>query len=260
MSATDQVTFVVAVNSREVVQDNFLASPCFAQARPHTILIQENFESATQAYNDAIEKSPNDLLIFCHQDIYLPAEWLTNVQRALDFLEHHDPKWGVLGCAGIAVDGQMWGRVYSSGLGVIGNMPEHPTPIQTLDEIVLIFRKSSGLRFDDSLLHFHLYGTDICMRAAESGRRNYAIPAFCVHNTHQILALPKEFYEGCSHIRKTWKRHLPIQTTCIRLTRSNLPVIKSKLRDFYRRYLRRNSGVRRVKDIRLVLQELAGKS
>ena len=69
--------------------------------------------------------------------------------------------------------------------------------VQTLDEIVLILKKSSGLRFDDSLPHFHFYGTDICLRAAQRGMRSYAISAFCVHNTHQTLVLPEEFYECC---------------------------------------------------------------
>jgi len=55
--------------------------------------------------------------------------------------------------------------------------------VQTLDEIVLIFRRDSGLSFDETLPHFHFYGTDICMRAAEQGRQCYAISAFCVHNT-----------------------------------------------------------------------------
>ena len=260
MPASDQVTFIVAVNSREVLGGNFLSSPCFAQPHPHTILVQEHFGSAAKAYNAALEQSPNDLLIFCHQDIYLPAEWLSDVRRAVDFLDRHDPGWGVLGCAGITRDGHLWGQVYSSGLGVIGELPENPMPIQTLDEIVLIFRKSSGLRFDDSLPHFHFYGTDICLRAAEAGRTNYAIAAFCVHNTHQILALPKEFYAGCAHIRKTWKRHLPIQTTCIRLTRFNLPVIKSRLHDVYLRHVQREAGMRRAEDIRHVLQKLAGQA
>jgi len=257
MPATDQVTFVVATNSRAVLEGNLLASPCLSQPHRHTVLVQEHFASAAKAYNDAIDKSPNDLLIFCHQDMYLPPEWLSDVQRALDFLDHHDPAWGVLGCAGITQDRQLWGRVYSSGLGVIGQEPGNPVPVQTLDEIVLIFRKSSGLRFDDSLPHFHFYGTDICLRAADSSRANYAIAAFCIHNTHQILALPKEFYECCAHVRRNWKHRLPIQTTCIRLTRFNLEVMKSRLRDLYR-HARRRAGSKREKDIRRVIQELTG--
>jgi hypothetical protein len=45
----------------------------------------------------------------------------------------------------------------------------------------------------DPLPHYHLYGTDICMAAREKGMMSYAIPAFCIHNTNQLLALPEEF-------------------------------------------------------------------
>lgn len=258
MPATSQLTFVVATNNREVLEGNFLASPCLARPHRYTILIQQHFASAARAYNDAIDKSPNDLIIFCHQDIYLPPQWVSDVQRALDFLKEHDPAWGVLGCAGITGAGRMWGRVYSSGLGTIGQMPESPAPVQTLDEIVLILRKSSGLRFDEALPHFHLYGADICLRAAQSGKASYAIPAFCIHNTQQILALPKEFYECCAHVRKTWKRALPIQTTCIRLTRFSFPVMKRRFYDFYLRQTRPEAGVKRANDIHRVLRELTG--
>jgi len=255
MPATDQVTFVVAFNDREVLDANFLASPCVRKPHRHSILLQENFASAAKAYNDAIEKSPNDLMIFCHQDIFFPDTWLSELQRGLDYLEQHDQRWGVLGCSGITVDEQMWGQVYSSGLGVIGKMPENPMPVQTLDEIVLIFRKSSGLRFDDDLPHFHLYGTDVCMRATQRGMTNYAVSAFCVHNTHQLLVLPKEFYVCCAHVKKTWEDRLPIQTTCIRLTPFNLPVIRRRLHDVYLRYVRGKIGATRVKDVQHVVRE-----
>lgn len=258
MPTIDQATFVVAVNNREVLEDNFLSSPCLHQPHKYTILFQESFPSAAKAYNDAIEKSPNDLLIFCHQDIYLPEEWLSDVQRALDFLDHHDPVWGVLGCAGITRNKQMWGQVYSSGLGVIGQAAEHPAPVQTLDEIVLILRKSSGLRFDELLPHFHLYGADICLRASERGMTNYAIPAFCIHNTAQIFTLPAEFYAGCQYIKRVWGDHLPIQTTCARITRFNVPIYIQRLRETYLRYTR-HRGATRASDVGRVLEQVTGR-
>jgi hypothetical protein len=179
----------------------------------------------------------------------------------LDDLAAADPNWGVLGSYGKTQDGRGWGHVYSSGREVIGEPLRRPVVVQTLDEIVLILRKSSGLRFDDSLPHFHFYGTDICLSAAKKGMKSYAISAFCVHNTHQTLVLPKEFYECCRHIKRVWKDCLPIQTTCIRITKFNFPLYNRQLRELYLRYIRRREcGGTRVQDPLPLLKEFLGRS
>jgi glycosyltransferase involved in cell wall biosynthesis len=249
MSLLNVVTFVVSVNDRELFSRNFLASPCLRRSRDHQILIQENFSSAAKAYNDAIDRAANDLIIFCHQDIVLPENWLSDLNRALDDLLIADPRWGVLGTYGKTKDGRGWGYLYSSGREVIGEPLKRPVSVQTLDEVVLILRKSSGLRFDDSLPHFHFYGADICLRAAQMGMKSYAVSTFCIHNTHQTLVLPKEFYECCRHIKRVWKDCLPIQTTCVRITKYNFPLYIRRLREFHLRYIRRREcGGRRVQD------------
>jgi hypothetical protein len=249
------ITFAVAVNSRQLFNDNFLASPCFRLPQHYQLLVQNDFSSAALAYNDAIEKSDNDLIVFSHQDIFLPELWLSQLECALDYLTVNDPEWGVLGCYGKTVDGRGWGHLYSSGRGVIGEPFERPVPIQTLDEIVLILRRSSGLRFDEQLPYFHLYGADICLSAAKMGRTSYAISAFCIHNTVQTLVLPTEFYCCCGHIRRVWKDRLPIQTTCVRITRFNVSLYERRLREACLRLRGKAVGALRVNDPRRLLEE-----
>lgn len=246
------------MNDREVLERNFLASPCLHGTHGHEILVQEQFVSAPKAYNDALERSSNDLIVFCHSDIYLPENWLKDLRCALDYLAIHDPNWGVLGCSGMTVDRRHWRYMYSTGLGVSGHPLAHPEPVQTLDEIVLIMRKSSGLGFDEDLPHFHLYGTDICLRAAAIGMKSYVISAFCIHNTHQNLILAPEFYDCCRHISRVWKDSLPIQTTCIRITKFRVPIYSRRLRESYLRHIRRKEfGGIRVKDVRRLVEGCA---
>src|SRR5262249_41694661 len=106
--SANPITFVIAVNNRKLLQHNFLASPCLRELRDNQILIQENFDSAAKAYNDAIERAGNDLIVFCHQDILLPEPWLSQLQCALRYLEVHDPTWGVLGSSGSTQVGGGW--------------------------------------------------------------------------------------------------------------------------------------------------------
>ena len=82
MNSMEKVTFVVAVNDRDVLNSNFLASPCLKQEAGNPIILQEHFTSAARAYNDAIDKSSNDLIVFCHQDMFLPELWISDLARA----------------------------------------------------------------------------------------------------------------------------------------------------------------------------------
>jgi glycosyltransferase involved in cell wall biosynthesis len=259
MPARDGVTFAVATyGTGEILEDNFLASPCLQGSNSHEILIQKDYESAAKAYNNAIERSHNDLMVFAQQDMVFPEPWLSQLDQAIDYLDSADPGWGPLGCYGRARDGVGRGYLYSPGRGLIGSPFEAPAPIQTLDEIVLIFRKSSGLRFDDSLPHFHLYGTDICLSAEKMGMKSYAIPAFCIHNAHQYVVLPREFYASCAHIKRVWKDYLPIETTCLRITRSNIPMYRRRLREAYLEHIRHKGFIApRAKDVPELLHQAA---
>ncbi len=244
------LTFAVAVNNDRLFERNFLASPCVQGSHHHQILAQRGFESAAKAYNNAIDRSESDLMVFAHQDIFLPASFLLQLEVSLDWLQVHAPAWGVLGSYGKTVDGRGWGHVYSSGRGIIGQPLHRPVPVQTLDEIVLIFRRSSGLKFDERIENFHFYGAAICLAAAQLGLTNYAISAFCIHNTQQNLVQPREFYQCYRQLRRIWKNHLPIQTTCVRVSRWNMSMCWRKLQETYLRHIRRKLvGAHRLDDI-----------
>jgi hypothetical protein len=250
------ITFVAAANSPDILENNFLVSPCLQQPHGHQVLIQEGFASASKAYNDAIDRSMNDLMVFAHQDILFATSWMADLQRALQSLEVTDPNWGVLGCYGETRDDDERGYILSGAQGTIGKAFTQPAQVQTLDEIVLILRKSSGLRFDERLPNFHFYGTDICMEAAKNGRKAYAIPAFCIHNAAETVMLPKEFYQCYWYIKKKWIDWLPIQTTVIRLTRNDKQVYKRRLMEVYQRYVqRRVNGLYRLPDGRVLLRK-----
>jgi hypothetical protein len=205
-------------------------------------LVQRDFSSAPKAYNAAIDQALNEVIIFAHQDVFFPKTWLADLERALRYLETEDPNWGVLGCFGSAksrIGGV--GRVYTTGKRMHGNEIIRPEPVETLDEIVLMVRKSSGLKFDPFLPHFHLYGVDICMSAKEKGMACYAIPAFCIHNTTQIIDLPKEFYSCYRYVKKKWSKYLPIYTSCIKISRFNKELYVRQMKKMYRKLLGKGS-------------------
>jgi hypothetical protein len=250
-----EITFAIACNNEKLLRANFLSSPCLKHTCVATTLIQRDFASAALAYNDALDRSTSDLVAFVHQDLFFPENWISRVLDSLDLLNARDPSWGVLGCFGVSAEGTRYGRVYSAGLGTIGTPISQPTCVQTLDEIVLIMRKSSGLRFDNTLPGFHFYGADICMQANERGMRSYAIPAFCVHNTQMPLVLPSEFYRCYREFKRKWRYRLPVYTSCITVTKFDRELRLRRLREAYITHIaRRKPELARLADPRSALE------
>jgi glycosyltransferase involved in cell wall biosynthesis len=254
-----KISIVVAVNNSAVLQNNLLISPDIANDNGNIqLLCKENYASAALAYNSAIDEAENEIIIFIHQDIYLPEGWFADLQRCLSYLAAKQSTWGVLGCFGSRRDafGGL-GQVYTNGLGVHGNRIAEPEPVETLDEIILVIRKSSGLRFDPALPHFHLYGTDLCLIAKDMGMTNYAFQGFCIHNTNQLLQLPQEFYQCHNYVKAKWAKYLPIYASCMTITRFNKELYKKQLSEFLHTVLRKKQQpVLRVSDPRAFLGKL----
>lgn len=218
MPETRTLTLGVAVNDPKLLNGNLLLSPGVHDACQ--IVVETDHSSASSAYNACIAKAKHDLIVLAHQDIYFPFGWFERLHASIEFLDDQGIRWGVLGSYGVGPDREnQAGCVYQNGMGTVGRSLEQPEAVQTLDEIVLVIRKSSGLMFDAKLPHFHLYGADICMQANTSGLACYAIPGFCVHNTHQIIRLPPEYWECYGYFKQKWGTYLPVQTSCIEISR-----------------------------------------
>lgn len=228
-------TIISAVNDEAVLKSCLLDSPGIKSASE--VILQRGYASAPLAYNDAIQRAKTDLLVFVHQDMYFPDGWIETVQQAIQELEKKDPNWGVIGVWGAIDDMQRVG--YLCWTGDLGW--EEPfdgaKEVVSLDEVVLIFRKSSGLVFDEHLPGWHLYGADICVEAKQLGRKSYAISAFCVHNTNIGGLLPSQFWKCYFFMRRKWRDHLPIDTPCTRISAWCWPIVRWHL-VYFRNYLR----------------------
>jgi hypothetical protein len=216
---------IAAVNNEEVTKSCLLRSPDLRFASE--MLLQRNYRSASVAYNEAIEQAKSDFLVFVHQDVYVPAGWIGAVQNAVTVLSQKDPDWGVLGVWGITSSGQGAGFLYDGGWRSIrGRAFQGGIEVECLDEVVLILRKSTGLKFDPLLTGFHMYGADICLEARHQRRKCYAIGALCIHNTNQYHLLPWQFWRCYLTLRRKWKAELPIKTTCTEITRWCWPMVR----------------------------------
>jgi glycosyltransferase involved in cell wall biosynthesis len=207
------------------------------------------FVSAGAAYNAGIRRAGGEVLVFAHQDVYLPPEWDSQVAAAVSRLSQSDPNWAVLGVFGITRDSKPQGHIYCTGLQRGFGQPfSQPVPCASLDEVILVLRRSANLTFDEQLPGFHFYGTDICFEASQRGLNSYVIPAFCIHNTQGLKFLPWAFWRGYLYMRRKWRHQLPIKTPCIEITKWASPMAQHPLLSAYMHYVRREQPGRRVSD------------
>lgn len=215
----------MASNNDAVLENSLLRSPGLTGVRE--VVVERGHRCTGSAYNQGMAKAAGEIVVFVHQDVFLPAEWMSAVTKALVSLEKSGPNWGVLGIWGMAATGDGRGHVYSTGLQqTLGAPFESPAEVETLDEVLLVLRRSSRLRFDERLPGFHLYGTDICLEARRRGLKSYAISAFCLHNSNGIRRLPWAFWKSYFYLRRKWRGELPVSSPCMQITRAGWPVAR----------------------------------
>lgn len=223
-------SLIVAVNDPRVLHDTLLRSPDID--RRCEIITEAGHASAGQAYNAGLAQATREIQVFAHQDVFLPAGWLDHLMDSIDRLEKVDPAWGVLGVFGVTWMLEKRGYVYSTGLkNMIGEPFQGIYEAISLDEMVLVLRRSAGLRFDEQLPGFHLYGTDICLEARQRGLRSYILPLFCIHNSNGIQSFPAAFWKGYFYLQRKWRGQLPLHTCCTTITRLGWPMARRFVRD-----------------------------
>jgi hypothetical protein len=218
-------TLISAVNNQEILKTCLLNSPDVSSAKQ--IILQEGFKSAGAAYNSGIDNAGTELVVLAHQDVYLPEGWIAAVRKCVESLSKTAPNWGVLGIWGVKARRLATGYLYGTAAGgLLGRPLDRAEEVRTLDEMVLILRKSSGLRFDEKLPGFHMYGPDICLESARRGMKCYVIPAFCIHNDSGYRMLPWHFWKTYWLMRWKWRQELPVPTSCTEITFWCWPMVR----------------------------------
>lgn len=227
---------VAAVNDDDILDSNLALSPAIAR-NPTRLVTFRDQPSASRAYNKGLRTTDARIYIFVHQDVYLPTGWEDQLQRQINQLDEQDPSWAVAGVYGVGKDGHHVGRVWSSGIGKeLGAPLAAPVQVQSLDELLIILRGSSGLRFDDQLPSFHLYGTDIVQSAIAAGHSAYVIHSPVVHNSRSVRTLKGGYMEAYNYMRLKWRARLPIATPVTTITRFGF---QARWKVVKKRYLRK---------------------
>jgi hypothetical protein len=201
---------IAAVNDEAVLRANLLRSPLLS--RPGVVFRpQRGFGSASLAFRHAMEGGVAPTLVFVHQDVYLPRGWEQCLRGQIARVEAVDPRWAVLGLYGVGVSGMQAGCLWSSGAQSLFGAPfDVPVAAQSLDEVLIVMRRASGVRFDAALPGFHLYATDLVQTARAAGLGAWVICAPVVHNSRPLPFLGADYFRAYRYMARKWRGRLPI--------------------------------------------------
>lgn len=221
---------VSACNDEFYLQNNLLASAVIQAGAP--ITVERRAVSAAAAYNHGLDSTTAPIVIFAHQDVYFPPGWERLLLQTLADLERQDPNWALVAPYGISKEGDHVGEVWSTSIGRrLGAPFPAPVPAQSFDELVIVMRRSAGLRFDEALPGFHLYGTDIVQTALAGGQGAYIAWLPVVHNDKFHGALGEDFAASYHYARRKWRRCLPLRTPVQRIRWHGLSLAWSRWLD-----------------------------
>lgn len=224
------IDVVAAVNDDAVLCRNLLRSPLLARADV-SLHLQRGYASASLAYRAAMTACRSDIVVFAHQDVYLPSQWEDRLMHNVARLAHRDPRWAVLGIYGVRPDGVHVGCVWSSGLDTVVGMPfDEPAAVESIDELLIVLRRSSGVEFDAALPGYHVYATDLVQAALSRGHGAYAVYAPVVHNSRPSLFLGADYFEAYGHVARKWRHRLPIHNNVATVVGPGLSYLRLRAR------------------------------
>lgn len=246
---------IAAINNEATLSQNLCASPSL-RSEPERLTILRNQPSASVAYNVGLDMTTARYCVFVHQDVYLPKGWPDRLAAQIAVLNHIDSDWAVAGLFGVSETGTYAGRVWTTSL--LRELGEHfdtPIPVQSVDELLIIVDRSKGLRFDENLPSFHLYGTDIVQLVRKAGLGAYVIHAPVIHNDQPIKSLRSGFLEAHNYMRRKWRNRLPIATPVTKITtfgtKTYIKILKEELNKFRNRSVAQNVDPRYIDPIKI---------
>lgn len=222
---------VVACNSDAILQNNLLRSEMVSTGIVPVSVIR-NAASAAIAYNSGLDNTTAPFVIFAHQDVYFPPGWESRLSKAIAEVERLDPNWALIAPFGMSEDGsEHRGDVWTTSLGAqVGRSAQRPVRAQGFDELAMVLRRASGLRFDEQLPCFHFYGTDIVQTARTTGHGAYVVDLPLVHNDGFHGRLGSDFTTAYHYMRRKWRRNLPLRTSVLWIDRFGCALYAYQLR------------------------------
>jgi SAM-dependent methyltransferase len=212
---TVPVSVICCVQDRETLAANLLASPDLRPGSTHQVILLQDCPDAATGLATGLARAKHELVIWAHQDVYMPRGFIARLSRRLRQAER---RWGRIGVAGVygamqtAQGPRRVGRVVDRDR-LLDEAVDLPALVSALDELLLDLPRDTPLRAEPRL-GFHLYGTDLCLQARARRLPAVVLDAICLHNSRHV-DLPREFWTSADALAAKWPDALPVATPCV---------------------------------------------
>ncbi len=225
--AVDAPTFtIVCVTNDRATLERFLLPSLEKQTASYELRLVDNaierHPSAAAALNAGARGARGKHLAFIHQDVALLSPTaLADAAAAMDKL----PDVGIAGPIGMAECGPDWKWGVGHGAVLGGDWPGKPvpgftpvtgpTPVQTLDELLLIIPATVFARctFDEKACNdWHLYGVDYSLTVRSLGLTAYVLPIPVLHLSLGTIGLV--YFKALARVVRKHRSVRRIFTTC----------------------------------------------
>jgi hypothetical protein len=229
-SVRPKIHVAAAVNETAVLENCLARSPDIVGGGL-PLSVYRDFKSASLAYNAAFDEISADYILFVHQDVYLPTGFHRRLTDQIAKLAARDPNWAVMGVIGIDPAGDVRGQTWSSGLGtLVGVEVAQATEVVTIDEVMFLVRTGAGVRFDNDLPTFHLYGADIVQAARARGMKSYVAHLPVIHHSRPTVRLDGSYRRAYRYMQRKWRDALPLPNLICTIDASPIPLLMRDLR------------------------------
>jgi hypothetical protein len=218
-----KLSFVACVSDAAVLTGNLMRSPCLSPGSIHQLILVHDCHNAAEGFNRGMTLAIGDILVFVHQDVFLPAGWDESFTAGFMSARSRMPAEvvGIYGLSAPTEDGKTrrLGSVNDRGEWLCGTDPL-PARAQSLDELLIGVPRGSRLRPDPEL-GFDLYATDLVLQAESRGGCGAVVEAPCEHRSSlQRTQVPRpiidRFLKAALVFERKWAARFPIETPCIR--------------------------------------------
>jgi len=188
-------------------------------------IINDGEMSLTQAYNKGLEKSSNDLVVFCHDDILFDTNnWGNKILK----LFSKNSEYGIIGIAGTTdlIDGRWW-TIKQSMNGIVSHKHNGKKwtnyyskdqgnkikDVIVLDGLFFVVNKTKiKHNFDEEFDGFHFYDISFCLPNYLDGVKIGLTTQ--IRLTHLSIGQTNQEWENHKiKFEKKYKNNLPIRLT-----------------------------------------------
>lgn len=217
-----KLSFVVCVSDPEILAANLMRSPCLTSVSAHQLILVHGCRNAAEGFNRGISMAIGEIIVFVHQDVFLPVGWDKHFLSGFMEARNRMPA-EVVGIYGLSapkdsVEPRQLGVVNDRGEWLRGTVPL-PARAQSLDELLFAVPRGSSLRLDPGL-GFDLYATDLVLQAEARGGCGSVVEAPCEHRSllsrnNVPRSIVERFRKSALFFERKWASRFPIETPCM---------------------------------------------